>query len=70
MIKDVSPKGQFTSAFLGGKENRGVAAPSICRVLAVLQRKDMNNKMEVGQVKRFHETEINRPEVLAGRDGR
>lgn len=45
-------------------EKRGVAGPSIYRVLAVLQHKFMNKKLEVTQVNRFHVIELDRPEVL------
>lgn len=43
---------------------RVVAGPSVCGVLAFLQRKD-TNKLELSQVKRFHVTEPDRPEVLS-----
>ena len=45
------------------KKLRVVAGPSVCGVLAFLQRKDTNNKLELSQVKRFHVTEPDRPEV-------
>ena len=46
------------------EKNRGVTGPSICRVLAVLLHKFMNNKLEVTQMNRFHVIELDRPEVL------
>ena len=47
------------------KKKRVLAGPSDCGVLAFLQRKDTNNKLELSQVKRFHVTEPDRPEVLS-----
>lgn len=45
------------------KNKRVVLGPSVSGVLAFLPRKDTNNKLELSQVKRFHVTEPDRPEV-------
>lgn len=58
MIKDVS----HLKDNLPWCSSRGVAGPSTCRVLAVLQRKDMS-KIEVCQVKRFYMIVLHQPEV-------